>query len=68
MTEIVKVFERRPSLGGQQWSMKGRHPKTLTKADDSHLSSASSAVPRVADIGALWRVSRIMLKTHAVEK
>jgi hypothetical protein len=34
-----------------------------SKADDSPLSSASSAVPRMADIGALWRVSRIMHKT-----
>src|ERR1700731_1909454 len=24
----LEAFERRPCLGGQQWSMKGRHPKT----------------------------------------
>ena len=29
----LEVFERRPCLGGQQWSMKGRHPKTFTVAD-----------------------------------
>ena len=29
----LEVFERRPCLGGQQWSMKGRHPKTFTRTD-----------------------------------
>jgi hypothetical protein len=28
--------------------------RAVPKADDSPLSSASSAVPRMADIGALW--------------
>ena len=27
---MTAIFERRPCLGGQQWSMKGRHPKTFT--------------------------------------
>jgi hypothetical protein len=29
----LEVFERRPCLRGQQWLMKGRHPKTFTIAD-----------------------------------
>jgi hypothetical protein len=29
----LEVFERRHCLRGQQWSMKGRHPKTFTIAD-----------------------------------
>jgi hypothetical protein len=29
----LEVFERRPCLGGQQWSMKGRHPKTFTRTE-----------------------------------
>ncbi|MFZ3328227.1 MAG: hypothetical protein WA231_21105, partial [Methylocella sp.] len=55
----LEVFERRPCLGGQQWSMKGRHPKTFTQADsllNIIVPSASLLLSLIEKTSSLCRV------------
>jgi hypothetical protein len=44
----LEVFERPPCLGGQQWSMKGRHPKTFTHPDIGYSGVLNDSVAQPA--------------------
>jgi hypothetical protein len=43
----LEVFECRPCLGGQQWSMKGRHPKTFAQAVTALVPTGTAATEQL---------------------